>query len=241
MFYGDAYTLPEVVVTVSNGSITLSSGLTTYYHTFDSSSVYGYKLSADADTYIGIGETYIFYPDYASSTYGQVLHPVYRAGAVHTTTVYLYDDSGKLLLYKAFPGEGASPTIPLSVYDHSVIIGSEDDSVQHAVLRRKVKGLSTAPGDSVLFSPGSTYYLSGQDEKSTVYTLYLITDFSDSGVDDGSGSVATTIIGSFVSSLITPVMAFFTVEFIPGFSFGRIALFSFVVGLVFWFLKISRS
>lgn len=60
----------------------------------------------------------------------------------------------------------------------------------------------------------------------------------DSGSEDPAG--VRQILSGFVDFLITPVMSFFNVEFIPGFSFGKVALVAFIFGLMFWLLRVSR-
>ena len=57
---------------------------------------------------------------------------------------------------------------------------------------------------------------------------------------ESSSGEASDVISGFVATLLNPVMAFFNVEFIPGFSFGKVALVAFLVGLVFWFLRMSK-
>lgn len=83
-------------------------------------------------------------------------------------------------------------------------------------------------------------------QSNSVLTLYPVYSYSSSGGSGGSGSGSVddpagvgTILSRFAQFLVSPLMVFFNAEFIPGFSFGKLALVAFCFGLVFWLLRVS--
>ena len=237
-------------MTVNNGVVVFSDGVTSYYHDFDSVNILGYMRSPASSDYIAIGESYVFRSNYAQGSYSAVLYPFRKTNATYSTLINIYNVDGSFLNQFVYNGVGASPDVSLSVLTHAIQVSSLIDGVSkqysHPVLGREVVGLSEIKGGPVLYFTGSTYLLPGSFESDCSYTFYLnlSSTSSDSGSSDGGSSDPSSpggVMGSFVAALINPVSAFFSIEFIPGFSFGRIALVAFLLGLLFWFLKAAKS
>ena len=159
----------------------------------------------------------------------------------YTSTVNVYDLTGSILLFTwSESGSGSCPSFRLvpSNIGLSVSGAASNDSWLYSG-SGSVAGYSLSPGStSLAVRSGSPFTSGGYSGQNYVLNLYLVlqTDIS-TGSDDQSVSVIFSGIADFI---ITPLMAFFNVEFIPGFSFSRIAMLTFVLGLVWWFLKVSK-
>lgn len=241
VFEGSSDALPEVTLTVTAEGFTLSSGDT--YRYFEAPGIIGYKLDSTAEGYIAVGESVIFTPSHSTSSYAQRLYPVYSSDATYSTTVYVYNNIGELFDSFVFTAVGYAPSLTLTVTAAGLSLTdgvyTELCDVSHYYGPSNILGFATQPTlydkpVSPTYRVGGSYRLLGSADDNSVYYLYAVC-----GDPDEHSDVKATLKG-FVSSFITPVQVFFDTEFIPGFTFGRLGLVAFVLGLLFWFLKSSK-
>lgn len=154
---------------------------------------------------------------------------------VYTTTINVYNNDGSQLL-GSFSAEGLSksPNLLLTVRPDGLKVDGPDgltwswDASGLRLAGFSYSSSSSAADLSVYFSTAV-----GKKSANVVCDLYVVE--GDIGTEQAQG-----VLSGFISFLITPLQAFFAIEFIPGLSFGKIAMFAFLLGLVFWFLKTSK-
>lgn len=154
------------------------------------------------------------------------------------TTVNIYDSTGLVLLHSIkFNGSDGAPVSTLTVTHDGCTISCGQLSTTWTAGDSAFSGFAMSAASGVpIYQPGSSYTLPGGEKSDLVINLYVVKDDGSAGDAGEAGAV----LSGFADFLIKPVMAFFNVEFIPGFSFGKIALVAFLLGLVFWFLKVSK-
>lgn len=154
---------------------------------------------------------------------------------VYTTTINVYNNDGSQLL-GSFSAEGLSesPNLLLTVRPDGLKVDGPDgltwswDASGLRLAGFSYSSSSSAADLSVYFSTAV-----GKKSANVVRDLYVVE--GDIGTEQAQG-----VLSGFISFLITPLQAFFAIEFIPGLSFGKIAMFAFLLGLVFWFFKASK-
>lgn len=153
-----------------------------------------------------------------------------------STTVNIYDASGLVLLHTVtFVGEDAAPVATLAVTQDGCTISCGDESTSWSAGDLAFYGFKLMAGSAgPSFVPGLPYTLPGGGSSDVVINLYVA---DTEGVSGDVGSVISGFFGLFID----PVMVFFKAEFVPGFSLGKICGLSLLLGLLFWFLHVSKS
>lgn len=161
-----------------------------------------------------------------------------------TSTVNVYDLTGSTLLFTwSESGSGSCPSFRLVTSNIGLSISgaASNDSWLYSG-SGSIAGFSLSPVSTTLaLRSGSSFSSGGYSGQDYVLNLYLVRqeDLPSSPSGSGEESVAQ-IFSGIANFLIMPLMAFFNVQFIPGFSFGGLAVIAFLFGLLFWFLKSSK-
>lgn len=151
-----------------------------------------------------------------------------------STTINIYDSNGLVLQQSYKFSDAVAPKVTLTVTDTGCKLSFNGLTYTWVSLSDAFYGFNLSAHSSVAFYKlGQIYVLPGENYADLTFNLYIVDE--EPLADNAQG-----VFSGFVSFLIAPIQAFFTIEFIPGLSFGKIALFAFVVGLLFWFLKISK-
>lgn len=161
----------------------------------------------------------------------------YRVGddqvdPVFTSTVNVYNSAGTQLLHTVSFTGTVAPSASLYVSENGCTISYSGESSSWTA-SGDFFGFNLSPSKSfAYYQSGHTYSLPGGSTSDIVVDLYVVDTESSSEVQD--------IFSGMANFLVSPLMVFFNLEFIPGISFGKISLFAFVLGLVFWFLKAAK-
>lgn len=214
---------------------------------FDDTRVYGYDTLAaisdpgwqsDAYALIYFAEDQIV----SSEFYAWFTSNFCRIGddsvsPTYSTTINIYDASG-LVLQRCYKFSGlVAPGVAFLVTETGCQIYGDGLTYTWVSLVDEFYGFSlTENSEYAVYKPGQYYTLPGGSAMDLIFNLYEV---SEDPVNSGSHDVQAVLSG-FAASFITPVMAFFNTEFIPGFSFGKMALVAFLFGLLFWLLKVSK-
>ena len=162
------------------------------------------------------------------------VYPVYSA------TINIYDNAGKTLLQSFSFTDVSSLEVSLDMTGQICVFRGNSLSSTWSPNSSLFSGFALAAGSAYpVFASGFSYKLPIDAFADVPVTLNLYVTSGSMPSDDVSEDVQT-ILSGFIATFVAPVMLFFSVEFIPGFSFGKLCLFAFCFGLLFWFLKIVR-
>ena len=231
---GQSFTSMKYQYNVASGYRILYDSVYAYnYDTLSTSPAPAWQSDSFAKVYFSVDQTvpqafYAWFTANFTRTGDDVTPSAYK------TTVNIYDALGVNVLHTFTVSGDVAPVVSLNVNDTGCTLSYQDQSTSWSAGNSPFYGLALSSGSSgPYYKPGFTYSLPGGGSSDVTINLYV----SES---ESSAGEASNVISGFVSTLINPVMAFFNVEFIPGFSFGKIALVAFLVGLVFWFLRMSK-
>ena len=152
-----------------------------------------------------------------------------------TTTVNIWDAAGTSLLHSVSFTGNTAPAPVLAVTSSGCSISTMDQTSTWDASGTPFYGLRYAASSSADYKPGSYSMLLGGDYENVKIDLYVV-DQAPPASDNSDVSDLTSLFGPIFQS----VFAFFTLEFVPGFSFGRIFDIALVVGLLFFFLKFAK-
>lgn len=215
----DAY--PKVTITVTSSGCVLVDGV----------SGYTYTCTLDGQ-FLGLA----LFADSSESDF-PVNEEIYRTGSDKQNVFQFYPFVVKEFRTHVTIGSSSydffayysSPDVTVTVTDYGCSLS--DGTTTKSWYFKGSGEYSGLKYNGVEYKIGSSFELYGVNSSGKNYVLYPVVN--NDGVTQG-------ILSGFIDFLIIPVMAFFDVEFIPGFSFGKIALIAFIIGLVFWFLKASK-
>ena len=236
---GQSYTFtgtgskPQVSIEVTDEGVRLSCDLTQYnYYYPGEGTFYGLSYTQSGAAAFVPGERYqlaagdhTFYT-VSSASLGQF-----------TTTINIYNNAGNQLMYSfAIAADGQSPRVTVAVSSAGISFSTPDtEPVWFSGVYETFTGLALQPHATVpAVVLGQTIAIGGGQHNS-VLDLFYTFDASLGGDEEVSRTLA-----AFVDFLIDPVLVFFETEFVPGFSFGELAVVAFLLGLLFWFLRVFK-
>lgn len=259
--FSDTSAAPSPLLSVSRSGCTISYGNQSTSW-IASGSFYGFALSPNSSAVFVPGDDY----DLPGGQSGACLIDLYVASVSSdgfTTTIII---DGQVFQFsdpdaypnvlvvpnsvKASVGISGSPLSywipepPVGYSFQGFSLSPDSDVVDVPILPRKVNG--------VIIYEGRFFQGNRSDNVVYLYPVYSLSS-GVGGAGDGSGDPGgddydpsldpagiRSILSRFFSIFVEPVTVFFNAEFIPGFSFSRVALVSLVLGLMFWLLHVTR-
>lgn len=251
---------PKISLQVISTGVLLTFDGSTRVYSFSGVGIFqGLSFSASGAASFVPGETYeLAAGDHVLySVSGHVIDPDQPPSADLFTAIIVID--GRSF---EFSGGDSYPVVRLGVGSSKVVFGLGDTVVNYwyptPLGGQSFLGFSTSSDCTVvdypvnevnspaLSDPVIQFCDISFSQSNSVLTLYPVYSYSSSGGSGGSGSGSVddpagvgTILSRFAQFLVSPLMVFFNAEFIPGFSFGKLALVAFCFGLVFWLLRVS--
>lgn len=244
---------PVATLTVLDDGLSISCQEQVYSLRPLSGAFYGFSYMKDGSAVYEPGQSYTL-PGGASSDVVINLYQAVQSSDGFATIIVIDGQAFQ------FTDEDVYPCVVVSPYSSCVYMGVEGGSISRwypsPSAGQYFLGFSLYPGSDEVFypvfseelTPGYSVQGSSSGNVLILYPVYSFVPPSGSGSSGGSdvsGDVVDdpagvgNVLSGFVDFLIVPVSAFFNVEFIPGFSFGKLALVAFVFGLMFWLLKVT--